>query len=325
MKILAIDDSDLVRDLLDGTLPSLGYRDVSFAATGEEAVEILDRAPRPFQCFLLDIQMPGMDGIELCRHIRACPQYARTPIIMLTSMRDKQHIDAAFQAGATEYVTKPFEVTELGARLRTAEMLVREQQTAQDNAFVAEALKEATQASHALDLGAAVEIEDVAGVTSALALQNYLLQLSRGGYFSVCAVGFHIEGVEHLHRHATATEFRYMLTDVAEAIADSLSGTNFLMAYFGGGTFVAVLPKRNAPFFDELELNIRHAIEQMELAHDDGRPMEVRVAVGERINPGLLWRDAEGLLLEAIAAAQPTHRAGRAAGNTRQTRLSPAG
>jgi CheY-like chemotaxis protein len=79
-----------------------------------------------FDCFILDVQMPGMDGIELCRQIRAIEVYKDTPIIMNTAVADRDYIDAAFAAGATDYLTKPVDEVEVKARLGVIEQLVTE-------------------------------------------------------------------------------------------------------------------------------------------------------------------------------------------------------
>lgn len=305
MRILAVDDSDLILELLDGALRNMGYTDLEFADSGETALEAIDVSRRPFDCFLLDIQMPGIDGIELCRRIRSNPQYHRTPIVMLTSLRDKKHIDAAFNAGATDYVTKPFDVTELSTRIRIASMLVAEQQSVLEETFAVEAMKEATQSIFTFDLSSAVEIRDVTGVVSSLVLQNYILQLSRLRHFGIGAIGFQIENIDKLYYSASPTEFYYTLTDVAEAISNNLRSVNFLLAYFGNGSFVAVVPRLNNLQVDDLQSIINHTIEDMELAYDNGEPMNVRVDVGNQEHVGIFSGDVSDLLLKAMKS---THR-----------------
>jgi CheY-like chemotaxis protein len=70
--------------------------------------------------------MPGMDGIELCGQIRALDSYKDAPIIMNTAVADRDYIDAAFAAGATDYLTKPVDEVEVKARLGVIEKLVTE-------------------------------------------------------------------------------------------------------------------------------------------------------------------------------------------------------
>ncbi|MBB4021546.1 MULTISPECIES: response regulator [Actibacterium] len=131
MKLLVVDDDDFILELLPMVLALFGYEDVSASATPLDALALVRHEQPGFDCLLLDIQMPGMDGIELCRQIRALRGYADTPIIMLTAMSDKDSIDQAFAAGATDYITKPFDVTEIGARVRVAAKLKEAQDALQ--------------------------------------------------------------------------------------------------------------------------------------------------------------------------------------------------
>jgi len=125
MRILVVDDSEDSRDLTEGTLLSAGYDDVITAASGWEALKVLDigcnsdESPSA-DIVLLDIVMPDMDGIETCARIRNDPRCADLPIIMVTSVDDMSSLSNAFVAGATDYVTKPVNRVELIARVRAA-------------------------------------------------------------------------------------------------------------------------------------------------------------------------------------------------------------
>lgn len=121
MRILAVDDDQFIRELIPKIAAKAGYDLVHTAACAEDALRILQRSSESFGCILLDIHMPGMDGIELCRQIRRVPAYRNTPVIMLTAMSDERHLNQAFEAGATDYTTKPFDVIGLGEQLKSAE------------------------------------------------------------------------------------------------------------------------------------------------------------------------------------------------------------
>jgi len=123
MKILAVDDDTLILDLLTTVLSNTGHKGVEVSSSAPKALQMVQRSDTPFDCLLLDIQMPDMDGIELCRAIRTVPGYEETPIIMLTAMTERSYIEEAFLAGATDYITKPFDVLEISARIRVAAKL----------------------------------------------------------------------------------------------------------------------------------------------------------------------------------------------------------
>jgi len=93
MKILVVDDDEVIRHILVETLAISGFPDVTVAESGKEALEIVASTKTPFNCLLLDIQMPDMDGISLCRALRSTPGYSRAPIIMVTAMTEKRYID----------------------------------------------------------------------------------------------------------------------------------------------------------------------------------------------------------------------------------------
>jgi two-component system KDP operon response regulator KdpE len=112
--ILVVDDEPQIRRVLRSTLSSQGYV-ITDAKTGEEAVESV-RKNKP-DLVLLDVNMPGMGGIEACREIRRASE---APIIMLTVRNAEKDKVLALDAGADDYVVKPFGIEELLARIRAA-------------------------------------------------------------------------------------------------------------------------------------------------------------------------------------------------------------
>lgn len=112
--ILVVDDEPQIRRVLRSTLSTRGYV-ITEAKTGEDALESLGKE-RP-DLILLDINMPGMGGIETCREIR---RGSDAPIIMLTVRDAERDKVAALDAGADDYVVKPFGIEELLARIRAA-------------------------------------------------------------------------------------------------------------------------------------------------------------------------------------------------------------
>jgi two-component system KDP operon response regulator KdpE len=113
--VLIVDDERSIRLSLRTILSGLGFVIVE-AARGEEALSLVRTAQ--FDVVLLDINMPGIDGVEVCRMIRkALP---RLPIVMLTVQGSEDRKVEALDAGADDYITKPFQLRELIARLRAA-------------------------------------------------------------------------------------------------------------------------------------------------------------------------------------------------------------
>jgi two-component system KDP operon response regulator KdpE len=130
-KVLVVEDDAGIRQSLFVTLGALGFV-IGEAGNGEEALQRLRMVD--YDAVLLDINMPGMGGIETCRRI--CQGYPRLPIIMLT-VQDEEDIKVeALDAGADDYVTKPFQVRELTARLRSAIRRARASAAGSDSLIV---------------------------------------------------------------------------------------------------------------------------------------------------------------------------------------------
>jgi two-component system KDP operon response regulator KdpE len=114
-KVLIVDDEPSIRRALHTTFGTLGF-DVAEAVNGEQAIPLL-RASN-FDAVLLDVNMPGMGGIQTCREIRR--QFPQLAVLMLTVRNEEDDKIEALEAGADDYVTKPFPIRELVARVRAA-------------------------------------------------------------------------------------------------------------------------------------------------------------------------------------------------------------
>jgi DNA-binding response OmpR family regulator len=133
--ILVVDDQPQNVRLLDAVLSPRGYRVLS-ASSGEEALDLL-RTEQP-HLVLLDILMPGMDGYEVCRRIRENADTAFLPVVMVTASEAQQKV-RAIEAGADDFITKPFDQGELLARVKSLVRVKRYQDTIRSQAEELEA------------------------------------------------------------------------------------------------------------------------------------------------------------------------------------------
>ncbi len=121
-RILCVDDEDFNLDLLEALLRPHGYETMT-ALNGREALAVL--AAKPVDLVLLDINMPVMNGHELCKKIKSDPQLSHIPVIMVTSLDSKENKLKGMEAGAEEFLSKPFDQAEMllriGNILRSAE------------------------------------------------------------------------------------------------------------------------------------------------------------------------------------------------------------
>ena len=113
-KVLVVDDEKSVRDLLRSFLAISGYRAI-LASNGQEAIE-LAKSESP-SAILLDVKMPGIDGVETCRRLRAQEQTRFIPVIMVTAFGTTA--TEATDAGADDLINKPFNLTDLALRVRS--------------------------------------------------------------------------------------------------------------------------------------------------------------------------------------------------------------
>ncbi len=123
MKILIAEDDSGSRRLLEATLKRWGY-EVFVAADGEQAWQQL-MSPGAPPLMILDWLMPGLDGVEVCRKARADKRLRSCYIILLTARDSKEDLVAGLEAGADDYVTKPFDAQELQARVHVGSRVVQ--------------------------------------------------------------------------------------------------------------------------------------------------------------------------------------------------------
>ncbi len=122
-EILVVEDDERIRHALRLALEDEQYR-VAEAESAEQALEVFNR--RPAQLVLVDVMLPGLDGFDLCRSIR---RSSDVPIIIVTARADSHDVVAGLEAGADDYVTKPFVPKELAARIRALLRRVRAGET----------------------------------------------------------------------------------------------------------------------------------------------------------------------------------------------------
>jgi len=156
-----------------------------------------------FDCLLFDINMQGMDGVELCSLARAIPVYRNTPIIMLTSMTERKYIDRAFKAGATDYATKPFHIVELGARLRMAEEIIAARRGLPPSGAVSDSQLTNAANRYSFDLSDESQFEGFPNLIKYRALGNYLMQLSDAGLYSSQVLAVKIDQIEAIYARAS--------------------------------------------------------------------------------------------------------------------------
>lgn len=126
MKILIAEDDHISRSILTGILPTWGY-EVEAVSDGLQAFAQLT-APDAPKLAILDWLMPGLNGVDVCRQVRQLPTSEPPYLVLLTAMEQKNHIVSGLQAGANDYITKPYDPDELRARLAVGTRVIELQE-----------------------------------------------------------------------------------------------------------------------------------------------------------------------------------------------------
>jgi PleD family two-component response regulator len=298
MRIYFADDAEDARDIMAATLASDGYVEAYCASSGTELLAWLGIDPvQPSgphaDLILLDIKMPGIDGIETCARIRADPRHQHTPILMVSSLHDEDTLQHAFMAGANDYIYKPFNRIELLARMRAAlrfkgeldRRMERERElmaTQQVRGIRPRDEKSRLDPSTSLLPREIVEHyvflarPPLANELSALALQVDRLREFRTGHGAVA-------------KHDLLSQIAAMLAHLPARLGD-------LLSHFDIGLFVAVLHGADQAALARMAQEARRAVRDLAVQHGGGI---VTVSIGVALN-----REPRALLSAAVAAAE---------------------
>ncbi len=115
MKVLLIDDSSIMRMMVKSLLKQVDLTDIVEAGNGLEGLKAV--AEQAIDVIFLDLHMPEMDGMEFLKRLRATPEYASIPVVVLSSDTEESQAQEAKKQGANSYITKPFRVEALRATL----------------------------------------------------------------------------------------------------------------------------------------------------------------------------------------------------------------
>jgi len=282
-----------------------GY-DVTAVTDGNEAWERLQGGER-FSLAILDWMMPGLDGPELCRLVRAAAREPYVYILLLTGKTDTQDVVAGLSAGADDYIAKPFDAHELEVRLRVGKRIVGLQDDLR----------------HARDTMTHQAMHDaLTGLQSrGAALESLARELARGqrqgGDVGVVLFDVdHFKRVNDTHGHAVGDA---VLVEVAKRAVEATRPEDMVGRY-GGEEFLLVLPGCDLAESMTVAERLRASLESRPIAAGEKRDLRVTASFGvvaSRAAPGAsaaeLIRIADGALYEAKAAGRDCVRAGSSA------------
>lgn len=284
MKILAVDDDPSILEVLEAALSSLETYDVYTALSASEGLEILMDHSDTFTAALIDIQMPDMNGIEMCEEVRKLPDYVHTPLIIVTAMSQRSYISDAFRAGATDYVTKPFDLIDLRGRVASA---VRQSKRLA-----------ASNQTHPQVLSEALPLHNVTRFLGHDEYENYVMQVSQSLTSKSSVVGMKIQNVRALHDSVGPQRFEEVIQTVGEAISELTRQEGHMISYRGNGVFLCIRIGRYDVLPDSFEMILNrqiHAIKPASLMKTS-----IKVSVGDTT---ILKSASKVGALDALSAA----------------------
>jgi two-component system cell cycle response regulator len=298
LKILIADDEALSRRLLEKTLERAGYEVVA-VENGRLAVEQLSRPDGP-RLALLDWVMPELDGPGVCRAMRGHQdqqEQAYVYMVLLTSKESKEDIVTGLESGADDYLTKPFNVDELKARLRTGERIL----------LLEGRLVEAREmmrfkATH----------DALTSIWNRGVIMDLLgRELARSNRESVCTIVLlgdvdHFKSINDTHGHLVGDE---VLQEIARRLLLSIRSYDFLGRY-GGEEFLLVLSNCNPDFAAARAEEVRKVVSSRPIQTAAGA-LQVTMSFGLLLSKDWGVRPVEELLYEVDAALYAAKAAGR--------------
>lgn len=261
--ILIVDDVPQNLKVVGSMLDEVGYS-ATFATSGKQALErIYNTKP---DLILLDLMMPDMDGLQVCKTLKADPDYQEIPIIFLTASHEQDHLVNAFELGACDYITKPFKKQELLARVKTHLTLKH----------TTDELKKTL-----VELDRLARLDPLTGVLNRRSFfegaeREFNRACRYGTIFSVLLLDIdHFKRINDTYGHLTGDRALMTLTS---AISNTLRNVDFLGRY-GGEEFVILLPETEAPEALNVAERIRSLVAEISIPTQKD-PLRMTISVG---------------------------------------------
>jgi diguanylate cyclase (GGDEF)-like protein len=266
VSVLIAEDESVARMVLQHAVEQLGH-EVFVAADGIQAWDFYRR--HECDVVISDWMMPGLDGPELCRRVRAQPHQTYTYFILLTALDDKSHFIEGMQAGADDYLTKPFDREQLDVRLRVAERVTTLHRR------LAEKTRELERANRSLAVSA--RRDPLTGLGNRRQLRDDLLRLQawlhrygRGFAVALCDVD-HFKLYNDRFGHLAGDD---VLRTVSRTVATTVRSGDMTYRY-GGEELLIIMPEQTAETSIVAMERIRSAIERLAISHPDNSPHRV--------------------------------------------------
>jgi diguanylate cyclase (GGDEF)-like protein len=312
MAIFLVDDTKLIRDQLKDMLEADGYKSVVCCGSAQELLDSLGKIPsvedRP-ELVLLDWVLPDMSGLDLCKVLKAKPEWRDLPVIMVTTKSSGQDLEAALDAGAADFVPKPVDKAILLARVRAVLRLKLEMDRRKDREKelleVTRRLEEVIQSLQRIST-----MDALTGIPNRRLFDESLARewrrcLRDAAPLSLIMIDLdYFKAYNDHYGHVSGDE---ALKSVASALSDSIKRPGDMVARYGGEEFAVILPStpaEGATFVAEL---MRQEVLKLQIDHEKSQAAKtVSISVGvsamipkKELRPSFLVAAADVALYEA--------------------------
>jgi len=311
MAILIVDDSELSRRYLADMLEEAGYKHLLCASSAEMAFAVIGRG---VDLILLDINLPHKSGIETCRELKADPEHADIPVIIISGIEHLEGLQAAFDAGAMDYLTKPPNKVELLARIRSALHLKTEMDQRKAREAELLALNQRLESLNS-ELEKASSTDSLTGLANRRYFNEFMLREWRRAIRDKTELAILMIDIDHFKNYNDTKGHLagdVCLQNVAMALQRPIKRPADLLARYGGEEFVAVLPETGREGAQQLAAVLHQEIRRMALPHPASATADtITVSIGIAVMTPASQMTVEQVLDKADQALYQAKNGGR--------------
>lgn len=283
--ILIVDDSEDIQVRIRSLLVDRGYADLVVVASAEQARQTLLSGSHLFDLALLDVHLPGEDGISFCRYLRSREDFKDVPILIMTADSSDEVIEETFDSGARDYVRKPLGRAEFLARVEAALVARREALQKARQLHELRALNEGLRGAN-VNLERKATIDGLTGLANRGYLDYYLDLVWEGARILEKPLSLLMIDVDRFKEYNDTFGHPagdLVLNQVAAAIDSNLIHPGYLAARYGGEEFCIVLPATNQKAAVRLAERMRASVENLSMEHTASNAVTVSVGVATRL------------------------------------------